>query len=273
VANVIRSHAHHGPRKSLKLIFHDEFSGLAGAAPKASKWEPVTGGDGWGNQELEYYTDRSSNVALDGAGHLAITARRETYTGSDGVTRYYTSARLQTKKLFQSTYGVLEARIKIPSGMGLWPAFWALGSNIDHVGWPAAGEIDMMENLGHDPFTAYGSIHGPQAGLPNDYAVGATVRSPVSLAAGFHIYGVRWSPNKIIFTFDGAPYATRTPASLQPGQRWVFNKPFFLLLNLAVGGTWPGYPNSSTRFPATMWIDWVRVHRGCRYACNARSAN
>lgn len=251
---------HHRRHSAPKLIFVDEFKGRAGAPPDPGKWQLVSGGGGWGNQELEYYTSRASNVALDGEGHLAITARRETYRGSDGVTRYYTAGRLQTKGLFQSTYGVLEARIKIPSGRGLWPAFWALGGNIDSVGWPACGEIDMMENLGNDPFTIYGSIHGPQAGLLNGYDIEATKRLPVSLAAGFHVYAVRWSPNKIVFTLDGVPYATKTPASLRRGQRWVFNKPFYLLLNVAVGGTWPGSPNSSTPFPATMRVDWVRVY-------------
>jgi beta-glucanase (GH16 family) len=251
----------HHSRRAAKLVFVDEFTGRAGAPPDPSKWQVVTGGGGWGNSELESYTSRSSNVALDGKGHLAITARRETYTGADGVTRYYTSARLQTKGLFESAYGELEARIKLPRGRGLWPAFWALGSNIDSVGWPACGEIDMMENLGNDPFTIYGTIRGPQAGSVDGYGIEATKRSSVSLAGGYHVYGVDWSPNKIVFTLDQVPYATMNHASLGPGQRWVFNRPFFLLLNLAVGGTWPGSPNSSTRFPATLRVDWVRVYQ------------
>lgn len=243
-----------------KLIWDDEFNGPAGSPPDPSKWRGVTGGDGWRNQELEYYTARPGNVSLDGAGHLVITARRETYT-RDGVTRFYTSARIQTKGLFQATYGKLEASIKIPTGQGLRPAFWALGSDIDTAGWPGCGEIDVIENLGGDPFTIYGSIHGPQSGLANGYGITAAGRSAVSLAAGFHLFGVTWSPNKIVFTLDGVPYATRTPSSLSSGQQWVFTKPFYLLLNLAVGGTWPGSPNASTQLPAMMLVDWVRVYR------------
>jgi beta-glucanase (GH16 family)/transcriptional regulator with XRE-family HTH domain len=240
-----------------KLIWHDEFKGAAGAQPNPKMWQAVTGGNGWGNNELEYYTARASNVSLDGAGHLAITARRETYTDSSGLTRSYTSARIQTKGLFQSTYGRIEARIKLPAGDGLWPAFWALGAA---GSWPTAGEIDVMENIGSDPSKIYGSIHGPQAGSHGGYRLTAEEHSPVSLAAGFHTYGVDWSPKKIVFTLDGIPYATRTPASLSSSQGWVFNKPFYLLLNLAVGGTWPGSPKASTNFPVTMLVDWVRVY-------------
>lgn len=249
------------PTSNSRLIFEDNFTGLAGQPPDSSKWQPVTGGDGWGNQELEYYTSRPANVALDGAGHLAITAHAETYTGPDLVTRDYTSARLQTMGLFATTYGEVEARIKVPSALGLWPAFWALGSDISTVGWPACGEIDVMENLGNDPFTMYGSVHGPttSGGAPG-YGITAATRSPVSLAVGFHVYGVTWSPGALVFTLDGVPYATQTPATLGANRHWVFNKPFFLLLNLAVGGTWPGAPDATTAFPATMLVDWVRAY-------------
>jgi beta-glucanase (GH16 family) len=243
-----------------KLIWADNFNGPAGAAPNPAKWQAMswyvgTRGDG----ELEYYTSQASNVSLDGAGHLVITARRMKYT-SDGVTRYYTSGRIETEARFQTTYGELEARIKLPAGQGLWPAFWAVGSDYDQVGWPDCGEIDMMEALGNDPFTFYGTIHGPSADSSYGYGLIAAKRSRVSLAAGFHVYGVTWSPSKIVFTLDGVPYSVRTRASLSPGDRWVFNKPFFLILNLAVGGHWPGSPNASTPFPARMVVDWVKVY-------------
>ncbi len=241
------------------LIFSDEFSGPSGAAPDPAKWSIETGGGGWGNNELEYYTARSSNVSLDGDGQLAITARRESYSAG-GVSREYTSARLQTKGLFATAYGRLEARIKLPTGQGLWPAFWALGSDVETVGWPNSGEIDVMESLGSDPFTLYGSLHGPQPGSEKGYTLTALERSDTSLASRFNVYGVEWSPSAITFTFDGVPYSTRTPASLSSDQQWVFNKPFFLLLNLAVGGDWPGAPRGSTMFPATMLVDWVRVY-------------
>lgn len=240
------------------LIWSDEFNGAAGASPDPARWNLQTGGGGWGNNELEYYTSRPSNVALDGRGQLAITARRESFT-SGGVTRGYTSARLQTKGLFATTYGRIEARIKLPAGRGLWPAFWALGGDIESVGWPNSGEIDVMESLGSDPFTLFGSIHGPQPGSPKGYGLTALEHSAVSLAGSYHVFGVVWTPSALTFTFDGVPYSTRTPASLSGSQQWVFNKPFFLLLNLAVGGNWPGAPAASTPLPATMLVDWVRV--------------
>jgi beta-glucanase (GH16 family) len=251
------------PQSSQKLIFDDEFNGPSGAAPDPTKWQAVDGYWGIGNGELENYTSRTSNVALDGQGDLAITARAETNKSStDGVTRQYTSGRLQTKGLFQFQYGALQARIQLPAGQGLWPAFWALGSNIDSVGWPACGEIDVMENLGNDPFTMYGSIHGPLTTNSNSqYGLTATEHSSTSLASGFHTYGVTWSPNSITFSLDGVAYVTRTPASLATNQAWSYNQPFYLLLNLAVGGTWPGAPDASTQFPARMLVDWVRVYQ------------
>ncbi|HZU39404.1 MAG TPA: glycoside hydrolase family 16 protein, partial [Solirubrobacteraceae bacterium] len=253
--------AQRAPRMAPRLLWSDEFGGPAGTAPDPSKWQAMTGGNGWGNGELEYYTARTSNAFLDGAGDLAITARKETYTGPDGVTRQYTSARLQTLGLFQARYGEVEARIKLPAGQGLWPAFWALGTNIDTAGWPQCGEIDVMENLGSDPFDYYASLHGPAAGgSQSEFGLTTEVHSPTSLAGAFHVYGIRWSPNRIVFTLDGVPRATETPASLAPGQQWVFNRPFFLLLNLAVGGNWPGAPNAGTPWPATMLVDWVRVY-------------
>jgi beta-glucanase (GH16 family) len=248
-----------GKAPAHKLIWADNFNGPAGAAPNPAKWQPVSWPGGTGDGELEYYTTRRSNVSLDGTGHLVITARRETYTG-DGATRYFTSGRIETKGLFQTTYGELEARIKLPAGQGLWPAFWALGSDYDRVGSPDSGEIDMMEALGNDPFTVYGTIHGPSADSRNGYGMTTYAHSRMSLAAGFHVYGVTWTPSKIVFTLDGVPYAAKGPASLGPGDRWVFNKPFYMILNLAVGGVWPGKPNASTRFPASMLVDWVKVY-------------
>jgi beta-glucanase (GH16 family) len=217
----------------------------------------VRGGGGWGNGELEYYTGRAQNVALDGHGELAVIARREAYRGNA-----YTSARLQTKGSFAARYGRIEARIKLPAGQGLWPAFWLLGTDIDSVGWPNSGEIDVMENLGQDPFTFYVSIHGPQTRHGAlSYGTTTAIHSSTSLAASFHVYGMRWTPNRVEFWLDGSMYAAQSPTSIGAGERWVFNgKPFYLLLNLAVGGSWPGPPSGSTHFPATMLVDWVRVY-------------
>lgn len=241
------------------LIWEDNFAGPAGGRPDPHKWRAVTGPYGSDTHELEWYTARSSNVALDGAGHLVITARRETHTGN-GVTRRYTSARLETAGLFQTMYGELDARIKIPAGQGLWPAFWGLGSDYPRVGWPRSGELDMMEALGNDPFTVYGTIHGPSSDSPAGWSVTMHTRHRVSLAAGYHVYGARWSPDKVVFTLDGVPYAQRKRTSLKAANHWVLNKPFYLILNLAVGGDWPGSPNASTPFPARMLVDWVKVY-------------
>jgi beta-glucanase (GH16 family) len=231
------------------LDWDDEFSGKAGSRPNQARWEIETGSrDGM----LQQYTGSTANVSLDGAGHLLITARR---TASGG----YTSGAIQTEGRFQTRYGKLEARIKLPSGQGLWPAFWAVGSDYGQVGWPQSGEIDMMENFGNDPFEITGSIHGPWH-TKHGYALHRDERSPISLANGFHVYGVTWSPDTITFTLDGRPYATVTPRSLSEGQQWVFNTPFFLILNLAVTDDWAGSP-AKTRFPVSMEVDWVRVYR------------
>jgi beta-glucanase (GH16 family) len=248
------------PPAGYRLVWADEFNGPRGSTPDPANWQFETGGNGWGNRELQYYTSRPSNASLDGAGYLAITARREVYTGSDGVTRNYTSALIQTAGRFETTYGWIQARIKLPSGAGLWPAFWAIGADFNRVGWPASGEIDLMENIASDPFKVYGTLHGPAPGRANGYNLVAAARSARSLAAAFHVFGIDWSPGKIVFTLDGVPYATRTPASLPAGGQWVFDKPFYLILNLAVGGNFPGPPDATTHFPAKMLVDWVRVY-------------
>jgi beta-glucanase (GH16 family) len=240
------------PTPTGTLIWDDEFNGAAGSAPDSTKWTVTPGPSGAQNAELECYTNSPSNIALNGQGQLAITALQ----GSGSCP--YTSGRLQTKGLFQTEYGTLEVSMQIPAGQGLWPAFWALGNDYNSVGWPQCGEIDVMENLGSDPFTAYGSIHGPQG--TGAYGHTTAYRSPVSLTSGFHTYAVTWTPTSISYSIDGVTYATYSPSTLTSGQQWVFNQQFYLLLNLAVGGNWPGSPNSSTAFPATMLVDWVRVY-------------
>ena len=241
------------------LAWSDEFNGKNGSAPDPAKWTLETGGNGWGNQELEYYTARPDNARIE-HGHLVITARREDYAGSDGMKREFTSARLKTQGKFAVTYGRIEARIKIPRGQGVWPAFWMLGSDIDQAGWPKCGEIDIMENIGKEPAVVHGTIHGP------GYSGAHGIASPFSLSRGifadrYHVYAVEWEPDAIRFYLDRHLYATRTPANLPQGAQWVYNHPFFLLLNFAVGGSWPGSPESSTRFPQQMLVDYVRVYR------------
>jgi len=248
------------PAQYTKLVWSDEFSGPAGAPPAGSKWIHDIGAWGFTNNELETYTDSTANASLDGQGHLALVARRQTETGPDGRTRNYTSARLETQGLFSTTYGLIEARMKIPAGAGLWPAFWLLGNGFNTVGWPACGEIDVLEALDGFPSVAHGFINGPSDQAPH-YTVGHTAVSARSLASGFHTYAIRWSRNSITWLLDGVPYGTTTPKNLPPGARWVFNGPFHLVLNLAVGGEWGGPPTSSTRFPATLLVDWVRVYQ------------
>ena len=241
-----------------RLVWHDEFTGPARSSPSPAWWQTKTGGTGWGNNELQYYTANADNASLDGAGHLAVSALRQNY--SDGqYTRNYTSAQLVTDGRFQVKYGRIEARIKLPAGAGLWPAFWAVGTASDRLTWPAGGEIDVMENIG-DPFKTYAVIHGPAVDSKYGYNLVTPKRSPVSLAGGFHVFGIEWSPGKIVFTLDGEPFSTRTAQALPAGATWVFNNPFYLILDLAVGGNFPGPPNAATRFPATMLVDWVRVY-------------
>jgi beta-glucanase (GH16 family) len=241
-----------------KLVWSDEFNGPAGTPPQASKWVRDAGPYGAHDHELENYTGGPANASLDGHGDLAIVARRQTTT-IDGVTRYYTSARLETTGRFSATYGLIEARMKIAAGAGLWSAFWMLGNDMNAVGWPDAGELDVMEAIGQNPFTARSTVHGPSGS--SSYSRGQDFVSGTSLASRFHTYAISWRPNSITWLIDGAPYATVTPADLAPGQTCVFNKPFDLILNLAVGGSWPGPPNGFTTFPATMLVDWVRVYR------------
>jgi len=240
------------------LTWSDEFNGVNGAAPDPAKWVVERGGNGWGNDELQYYTARSQNVRQEN-GRLVIEAMRERFTGPDGVQRDYTSARLETRGRFSQRYGRFEARIQIPSGRGAWPAFSLLGDNFSTAGWPACGEIDIMENIGNEPSVIYGSLHAPR------YSGAASLTGAYKLPSGrfcdgFHIFAVEWEPRAVRFFVDGELYATRTPADVPPGGRWVFDHPFFLVLNLAVGGNLPGSPADSTVFPLRMLVDYVRVY-------------
>jgi beta-glucanase (GH16 family) len=242
-----------------ELTWNDEFDGPDGFAPDLSKWTIVTGGNGWGNNELEYYTARPANVQLQN-GNLVITAAHEDYIGAGQIARSYTSARLNTVGTFEQAYGRFEARIKVPFGQGIWPAFWLLGGDIQKTPWPACGEIDVMENIGREPATVHGTIHGP------GYSGGKGIGAPFSIASGrfaddYHLYAVEWEPNEIRFYVDGNLYETRTPADLPPGTKWVYDHPFFIILNVAVGGTWPGNPDDTSSFPQQMFVDYVRVYK------------
>jgi beta-glucanase (GH16 family) len=239
------------------VVWQDEFEGPAGQSPDPSKWRFDIGTD-WGNAQLEYDTDRPENVSLDGEGHLAITARKEQYLGSE-----YTSGRINTYTLFAQERGRFEARIKLPIGQGIWPAFWLLGADFETVGWPACGEIDIMEYRGQEPSIVHGSLHGP------GYSGGSAITGHYELDGegldeDFHIFALEWDADSITWLIDGTAYQTFTPDDLPSGANWAFEGPFFVILNVAVGGHFVGSPDESTSFPQTMLVDWVRVYWGNR---------
>lgn len=246
------------PPPAYVLTWSDEFSAANGSLPDSAKWVMETGGGGWGNNELETYTNRTQNAHVQD-GNLVITANKETFTGTDGITRQYTSARIKTQGLFDQKYGRFEARIKIPQGQGMWPAFWMLGNNIGTDGWPTCGEIDIMENIGKEPDKVHGSMHGPGysggSGLTGTYTIPSG-----KFADDYHIFAVEWETSAVRFYVDGNLYETHTPADLPSGKTWVFDHPFFILLNVAVGGDWPGAPDNTTVFPQNMLVDYVRVY-------------
>lgn len=238
-----------------QLVWQDEFDGPDGQSPDTLKWtfDIGTGNNGWGNQELQYYTDRQENVSMDGTGNLVITARRESFGG-----RPFTSARIKTQGLFEQAYGRFEARIKLPYGPGIWPAFWLLGSNIETVNWPECGEIDIMECRGQQTNLIQGTVHGP------GYSGGSSITKNFGYQQNrfdvdFHLFAVEWGNNYLRFYVDEVLYQEIKPEDL-PG-RWVFDKPFFIILNIAVGGNYVGFPTSETPFPQTMLIDYVRVYK------------
>jgi beta-glucanase (GH16 family) len=244
------------------LVWSDEFNGVQNSPVDSRRWRHETGG-AWGEGELQSYTPRKANSHQDGRGRLRIVARAEGFRGMDSITRDYTSARISTQDRYSFRYGLFEARLKMPLGRGVWPAFWALGTDIDQVGWPECGEIDVMEHLGQEPTTASGTIHGPRdgGGANADYKPGRSVVHTTPLAQEFHTYGVQWLPGSIQFYFDGRPYWSITAADLPAGSRWVFDHPFFLILNIAIGGKWAGSPDASTTFPQALLVDYVRVYQ------------
>jgi beta-glucanase (GH16 family) len=249
-----------------KMVWSDEFNGPAGAPPNPNVWThevgdgSAGGNPGWGNREFEYYTNSTDNAALDGMGNLLITARKVGPTG--GPHCYYgpctyTSARLVTKNKVELAYGRVEARIRLPAGEGLWPAFWMLGTNIDRVGWPKSGEIDVMENVGRQPRRLYGTVHGPGY---EGTGLGGTYDAASDLAGAFHTYAVEWKPGTVSWSIDGAPYFTATSHDVAPNP-WVFDHPFYLLLNVAVGGSFGGPVGTGTTFPQSMAVDYVRLYQ------------
>jgi beta-glucanase (GH16 family) len=234
-----------------ELVLAEEFDTDGPVNSSIWGFDIGTGENGWGNQELQYYTDRSENVTVQN-GKLLITAQQESFEGAS-----YTSARLITKDKFEQKYGRFEARIRLPYGQGIWPAFWMLGADIDENPWPGAGEIDIMEYRGQNPSILIGSVHGP--GYNGGNAISKEyVLEQDRFDTGFHIFGIEWGPEYINFYVDDVLYNQITPEDVTGP--WVFDKPFFILMNLAVGGTFVGSPNAETIFPQTMVVDYVRVY-------------
>jgi beta-glucanase (GH16 family) len=244
-----------GPPAAWVQTWGDEFDGPARALPDRTRWTFDVGGGGWGNRQLEYDTDSPDNVSLDGEGHLVITARRESL-GANG----FTSGRIKTQGLFAQRYGRIEARVRLPSGRGVWPAFWMLGADFPTKGWPGCGEIDVLEMRGQEPSVVLGSLHGP--GYSGGGALSARYRlTEGRFDAGFHRFAVEWDPNRIRFLVDDEPFQVVPAASVLARGDWVFDHEFFLLLNVAVGGDFVGPPDAATPFPQSMTVDWVRVFR------------
>jgi beta-glucanase (GH16 family) len=236
------------------LIWENEFEGPEGQLPDPENWA-FDEGTGWGNNQLEWDTDRPENVSLDGNGNLAIIAREEVFETCD-----YTSGRITTENLFEHARGRFEANIKLPVGQGIWPAFWLLGADIGTLGWPECGEIDIMEYRGQSPSIAQGALHGP------GYSGGSSIwRQYVLTGSGFnedfHVFGVEWESDRITWYIDDTKYFSVTRADVTGRGDWVFDHTFFIILNVAVGGDFVGSPDEATVFPQTMLIDWVRVYK------------
>ncbi len=236
-------------KEGWELVWQDEFMN---PEINLENWVFDLGGGGWGNNELQLYTSRPENARIEN-GILVIEAREGDYAAAT-----YTSARLKTEGLQTFTYGRIEARMKLPYGPGIWPAFWMLGEDTPTIGWPDSGEIDIMEHIGRNPYHVYGTIHGP--GYSGGSGIGGSYILPdTPVSEDFHVFAVEWEPDTIRWYIDDINYFTVTSSEV-PGQ-WVYDHPFFIILNLAVGGNWPGSPNSTTVFPQQFLVDYVRVYR------------
>ena len=243
------------PKKSkahkLKLVWSDEFNyeGL----PDSTKWGFDVGGNGWGNNEAQFYTKADTNNAVVGKGFLSIIARKEKRENKE-----YTSARMVTKGKTDWSFGRVNIRAKLPKGRGTWPAGWMLGSNINMVGWPQCGEIDILEHVGYDPDTIVGSIHS----TAYNHVKGTQKTKRIFIKnpyTEFHIYGCEWNTKKMVFLLDGMPYLT-VPNEHKTEKEWPFNNPMYILLNVAVGGNWGGKKGiDESIFPVRMEVDYVRV--------------
>ena len=255
------------PTEQWTLVWSDEFEGDSGSFVDTTKWRPDTadgcqmGICGWGNQEKQYYTASTANISLNGRGQLMITAR----PAPAGMSCYYgpcryTSGKITTRDKFFAEPGMVEARLKLPTGQGLWPAFWMLGEGWPTTPWPQCGELDIMENKGSQPATTSSAIHGPGYSGATPLAH-ATTRSQGPFHEDFHTFAVAWNASQIRFFIDGEMHYWVSRGDVERFGPWVFDKRFFPILNLAVGGHFDGDPQSDAILPATMLVDYVRAYR------------
>lgn len=228
--------------ETYSLAWSDEFND---GNIDTTSWNYNIGGEGWGNNEQEYYTDKNATIE---DGNLVITAKKET-TGSNG----YTSSRMTTQGKREFKYGKIEAKIKIPIGQGIWPAFWMLGSNIGKIGWPDCGEIDIMEHINSDSIF-YGTIHWGNNGKQSN---GSSI---TGAPEDYHLYSIEWTTDSVAWYFDEKKFHQFAINNKNFGTE-EFQQPFFILLNLAVGGDWPGQTIDDSKFPAKMYVDYVRVYQ------------
>jgi beta-glucanase (GH16 family) len=237
-------------RADWNLVWDEDFSG---EQVDTTKWNYEINGDGGGNNELQYYI-KSPTTSFMRSGKLVIKANKANYKGKP-----YTSARLNTKGKMDFKYGRFDIRAKTPVQQGIWPAIWMLPTDYVYGGWPKSGEIDIMETIGNKPSTLHGTLHYGQP-WPDNKNIGGTIKLATgTFADEYHVFSCEWEENVIRFYLDDSLYATRTPADLSP-QAWPFDQKFHMLLNLAVGGNWPGPPDETTTFPKYMFVDYVRVY-------------
>jgi beta-glucanase (GH16 family) len=259
-------------KKTLKLLWSDEFNGKKGTLPSSKTWSREIGGGGWGNSERQFYTDKAANASMDGSGRLVITANRISneygdvigdVPGTEDILNrcsecQFTSARMKTARNIGFMYGRIEARMKLPQGIGTWPAFWMLGGDLlDGVPWPECGEIDIMEYRGDMSDQATSAIHGPTT--PPGSGLGTRFLNMTPLSDGFHTYAIEWRKNSIDFIVDGR--INGSVSSADTGTRgWVYNQKFFLILNLAMGGTYAGEFIDPTLNQAQLSVDYIRYY-------------
>lgn len=243
-----------------QLVWNDEFDTI-----NTNNWTFETGGEGWGNEELQYYTGGDNAYiqydAQAGSNVVVLEARQENPQGYNCWYGYceYTSTRMITRNKQEFTYGRIEARIKLPQTQGIWPAFWMLGNDLGSVNWPQSGEIDIMEHVGYEPNLTHGALHGP--GYSGNTPISGTHDLGERADANYHVYAVEWDEDSVDWYVDDVNFYSITRAEVEQYGEWVYDHPFFLLLNVAVGGTWPGEPDASSSFPQRMYVDYVRVYQ------------